>query len=448
MKNQFRLAAALWVLTLFPMFAWSSPSTTTLKLNLPVERYRLPNGLTVLLYVDRGAPLITYHTWFKVGSRDEQPGTTGIAHLFEHLMFKGAKRHGPKAFDKVMQANGGTNNAFTSHDYTGYFETLPADKLEIAMDLESDRMENLQLTEENLKSEREVVKEERRYRVENDVTGRLFEETYSTVFKVHPYRWPVIGWMDDLARITVEECQKFYKTYYAPNNAVIVLAGDFNKAEAKKLLVKYYGHIPSQEIPPRIVPAEPKQTEARENIFEREVQSDYLSLAFPNAPAGAPDYYALDVLQLILGEGSSSRLYKRLVYEAQIASWVGVSNSGSKDPGLFSVIAALKPGASQKKLERMIFDELNRARTQLYSEGEIQKAKNKIMTANVGTLKTLYGKAQALAFNEVVMGSYEFLHKDLERYNKVTAQQIQKAAKTFLGDQQRNLIVQKVKAKQ
>ncbi|HEX4922724.1 MAG TPA: pitrilysin family protein [Bdellovibrionales bacterium] len=412
---------------------------------MKVERYKLPNGLTVLMYVDRTVPLVTYHTWFKVGSRDEQPGYTGIAHLFEHMMFKGAKRYGPKEFDKVIQSNGGTNNAFTSHDYTGYFETLPSDKLELMIDLESDRMENLQISEANLKSEREVVKEERRYRVENDVTGRLFEETYATVFKVHPYRWPVIGWMEDLDRITVEKCLEFYKTYYAPNNAVVVIAGDFDKSNAKKLIEKYYGHMKSQPIPSRAVAAEPKQEAAREHVFERDVQSDYMTVAFQNAQAGQPDYYALDVLALILGEGPSSRLYKRLVYDTQLASSVGVSNSASKDPGLFSVTVALKPGVSQKRVERIVYDEIRHARTSLYSEFEIQKAKNAIMTMNVGMLKTVYGKAQSLAFNEVVMGSYEYLFKDLERYNKVTAAQIQRAATAVLDNSRRNLIVQKAK---
>jgi zinc protease len=402
--------------------------------------------LTVLMYVDKSVPLITYHTWFKVGSRNEQPGTTGIAHLFEHMMFKGAKRYGPKAFDKVIQSNGGTNNAFTSHDYTGYFETLPSDKLEVAIDLESDRMENLQITDENLKSEREVVKEERRYRVENDVSGRLFEETYATVFKVHPYRWPVIGWMEDLNKITVEKCREFYRTYYSPNNAVVVLAGDFDVASAKALIEKYYGHLKSQVIPESQYQQEPKQSEPREHIFEREVQSDYISIAFPNAPAGANEYYALDVLSLIMGDGPSSRLYKRLVYQTQLASWVGVSNASSKDPGLYQIIVGLKPGASQKRAERIVYDEIRRARSMPYPEYEIQKAKNKIMTTNVGMLKTIYGKAQGLAFNEIVMGSYEFLFKDLEHYNKVTAPQIQKAAGTFLDNNRRNLIVQKAKA--
>ena len=216
-------------------------------IKFPVEKYQLNNGLTVLLHEDHSVPTISYHTWFRVGSKNEEPGYTGIAHLFEHLMFKGAKRYTGKEFDRILQANGAVNNAFTSYDYTGYYENLPSDKLELAVDLESDRLVNLQVNAENLVSEREVVKEERRVRVDNSVGGFLSEMLYATVFKVHPYRWPVIGWMQDLDQIDLKKCREFYGSYYAPNNAVVIVAGDFDTKSAKALIDKYYSHLPASK---------------------------------------------------------------------------------------------------------------------------------------------------------------------------------------------------------
>jgi zinc protease len=233
------------------------PASFSQSIRFPVEKFKLANGLTVLLNEDHSAPIISYHTWFRVGSKNEEVGYTGIAHLFEHMMFKGAKRYTGEQFDRVLQANGGVNNAFTTHDYTGYYETLPGSKLELVADIEADRMENLQITPENLTSERDVVKEERRFRVDNNPGGVLREALYGTAFKVHPYRWPVIGYMEDISRIDVAKANEFYRTYYAPNNAVLVISGDFDKAEAKRIVEKYYGAIKSQEIPQRPRPPEP-----------------------------------------------------------------------------------------------------------------------------------------------------------------------------------------------
>lgn len=213
------------------------------QIRFPVEKYQLSNGLTVLLHEDHSAPIISIHQWFRVGSANEHPGRTGIAHFFEHLMFKGTPKYPNRELDRQIQANGGTNNAFTTRDYTGYYENMPSGKLELILDIESDRMRNLGFDEKEIKNEREVVKEERRYRVENNVYGYLHENVFETVFRVHPYRWPVIGYMRDLNATSIDDLKEFYRVFYAPNNAVLVITGDFKSSQAKSLIEKYYAKI-------------------------------------------------------------------------------------------------------------------------------------------------------------------------------------------------------------
>jgi len=412
-----------------------------LKINLNIEKFKLPNGLTVILNPDPTVPLISYHTWFRVGSRDETPGSTGIAHLFEHLMFKGAKRYDGKTFDKLLSANGASHNAFTTPDYTAFYANIPSSKLELVMDLESDRMENLKLTEENLKSELEVVKEERRYRVENQPTGRLSELVNSTVFKVYPYRWPVIGYAQDLDHMNLTNCQKFYRTFYAPNNAVIVISGDFSVSDAKYLLQKYYGGIKSQVLPEHHYPEEPPQTSGRQARIEKNIQNEYVSLAFRTVPDGHEDSYALEVLAGLLGDGTSSRLYRKLVDQKQLATGVGVSNHGAEGPGVFQAIVSLKPGASHDDTLQALFGEIWDSRNRLYSDKELLKAKNQLMKSYVEGLKTVSGRAFSLAFNEVALGSYDYLFKDLEKYNQVTSADVKRVAAKYLDNSLRNLIV-------
>ncbi len=319
-----------------------------------VEKYTLPNGLTVLLHVDHSTPIVSYQTWFRVGSKNEEPGFTGIAHLFEHMMFKGAKRYTGEQFDLLLQANGATNNAFTTHDYTGYYENFPSAKLELIIDIESDRLENLNITNESLASEREVVKEERRLRVDNNPMGILRETLFGTAFRVHPYRWPVIGYMSDLNNITVEKAMQFYSTYYAPNNATIVVAGDFDPKEAKRLIEKYYSHIKSQPIPEPKLAAEPKQTAPRSQFVSHDVQTVQFSLSYHTPKAGTDESYALDLLANIMGFGTSSRLHQRLVYKEQSALNAAAYNLTLQDSGLFQVTVALKPGAHFGKAERSV----------------------------------------------------------------------------------------------
>ena len=382
------LLALIFVLALTsPMrteAASSANAATTPSLQLQVERFKLPNGLNVLFHVDHSAPLVAYYTIYKVGSVNEQPGYTGIAHLFEHLMFKGAKKYDGKAFDRLLGRAGAVHNAFTTRDLTTYYAVVPSDKLNLIMDLESDRMANLQVTEENLKSEREVVKEERRFRVENQPQGALFEAIYATVFKSYPYRWPVIGWMQDLDHIDINKCREFFKTYYSPNNATIVIAGDFDISDAKSLLQKYYGGIPSQNIPILKTPIEPEQKAQREMRVSKNVQNEHLALSFRTPDGKHEDNYPLEILTEILGGGEFSRLYKKLVYNQQSASIVGADNAVSAGPGVLTIYLSLKPGVNHDEALQATYAILWDARNKLFTEKELQIAEDEVLKEHVG----------------------------------------------------------------
>ncbi len=410
-------------------------------IHFEVEKFKLANGLTVLFHVDKSAPIVAYYTFFKVGSRNEEPGYTGIAHLFEHMMFKGAKRYDGKTFDRLLGANGAINNAFTTRDVTTYYEILPSSKLELIVDLESDRMANLQITQANLDSEREVVKEERRYRIENQPQGSLFESVFATVFKTYPYRWPVIGWMEDINRISVEKCREFFKTFYAPNNATIVVAGDFNISDAKRMIEKYYGGISAQALPAQKFPEEPVQKTQREARVSKNVQNEHIAISFRAAESGNADIYALEILSEILGGGQFSRLYKKLVYEKQIANAAGADLNGLKGPGVFTIYMSLKPGASHDDALQLTYSILWDARNRLFSDNELQIAKNQVLREHIEVLKTANGKASALGYNEAVFGSYEHLFKDIEKYDAVTLEDLKRVSTKYLNPEQRNLIV-------
>jgi zinc protease len=410
-------------------------------IRFPVEKYTLPNGLVVLLAEDHSAPIISYQTWFRVGSKNEETGYTGLAHLFEHMMFTGTPRYKRDQFDAILQMNGATNNAFTTNDYTAFYENLPSSKLELVMDIEADRMVNLQVTAENLKSEREVVKEERRYRVDNNPMGVLQEALQDTAYKVHPYKWPVIGYMKDIDHITLEKAQEFYKTYYAPNNAVLVIAGDFKTKNAKSLIEKYYGPLHSSVIPQKARPAEPLQTDARSRFISRDVQNMTYILAYHVPGAGQYETYALDLLASILGGGNSSRLYKRLVYTTQQATNVGAGNYSLQDPSLLQIYVTLKPGQGLNEAEQFTYTEVWRPRIQGVTESELSMAKKRVAKGYIDSLKTVFGKAESLAQNEVLFGNYEEMFKDFSRYEKVTVPEIKAVAEKYLLPKQSTLVV-------
>ncbi len=453
-KTQIFTTATFSFFSIFTSFTTSAanpvsrtPAAAKLEIRFPVEKYTLKNGLTVLLAEDHSVPMVSYHTWYRVGSRDESPGVTGAAHMLEHMMFKGTKKYSGKEFDQILHENGIVNNAFTSFDYTGFYENLPSSKLEMIMDMEVDRMRFLSLRPEDLKSELQVVGEERRWRVDNNPGGLLREVMFGTLFKVHPYSWPTIGYMKDIQEYTSEKLKKFYDTYYVPNNAVLVLSGDFDIKKTKNLIEKYYSQLEPKSIPQRKYPAEPELTAPQRKVLPWDVQTRSLLVAYKGVPSGHEDSFALDLASALLGGGASSRLYKKVVYQQQVASSLGAYNMTNADPGAFLVMGTLKPGASAEPVEKTILQEIENLKNKAVSPQELQKVKNQVMMEFVEGLTTIDGKAQALAVNEIIFGDYQHLYSDLEKYDQVRAVDVQAAAKKYLQAQKRVIGILEPKTK-
>jgi zinc protease len=410
------------------------------QMQFPVEKFELKNGLKVLLIEDHAAPLISVQVGFRVGSKDENLGATGLAHLFEHMMFKGAKRYPGNQIESVMQKNGGVNNAYTTQDETVYYENFPSSKLELMLDIESDRMVNLKINEAQLNSEREVVKEERRMRLDNNPMGKMYNAMFEHSFRSHPYRWPVIGSMKDLNDLTINKCQDFYQMYYAPNNAVLVIAGDFEKENAKKLVARYFEPLKAQNVVRKTHPPEPEQTAERIHEIREEVQSTTVNVSYVTTKVGTKDAYALDVLAVLLGDGDSSRLHKSLVYHQPIATSASVSAPSLVDSGLIYFFANLKPGISYRVAEERIQTEITKAQKTLFTQSELQRAKNQIMMSYVSGLKKISGKARMVMVNEIKLGDYTALFDDLAKYEQVTVNDLQFVAKKYLQPQKRTII--------
>ncbi len=426
-------AFALFLFFLLPF----QSKAEDLKVRFPVEKFVLKNGLTVLLHEDHSIPMVSYHTWYRVGSRDEQVGVTGAAHMLEHMMFKGAKKYTGKQFDIILHANGIQNNAFTTDDYTGFYENLPSAKLELIMDVEVDRMKDLALRPQDLVSELQVVGEERRWRVDNNPASLLHEVIMDKFYEVHPYHWPTIGYMKDIQAYTVEKLRKFYEAYYVPNNAVLVIAGDIDNAKTKAMVEKYYGSLKFKALPERKYPQEPEPTHERRIETTGEVQNTTVAVAYKGVASGHPDGFALDLLADILGSGSSSRLYKKLVYESEKANSVTVYDFTSADPGYFMLVASLVPGQTSAYAEKVFAQEIERVQKNLVSEGELIKAKNQVMKEFVDGLMTIDGKAESLAINEIVQGDFNAIFTDLDKYQAITKADIQRVAQKYLQPQRR-----------
>lgn len=412
--------------------ASATSDRSQLRVEMPVEKFVLENGLTVLLLEDHSVPLVSYHTWYKVGSRNETPGVTGAAHMLEHMMFKGAKKYDGKQFDKILHENGMENNAFTTYDYTGFYQILPSDRLELMMDMEVDRMSSLQIKPEDLKSEIEVVKEERRWRTDNSPTGAVREALMLDLFSGSSYGWPVIGYMKDIEDYTSDKLRFFYDTYYKPNNAVLVIAGDIDSNKVKQLVKKYYGVLkPTGQQAPEFIARAPIN-KVRENIVKKDVQNATVYISWPSVPAGHPDGYALDIAGTLLGSGTSSRLYKKMVYEQQNAIGVFAYNYSMKFDGMFSIGSSVKSGKNLGSIKKTLMSELNLMRTKLVSNNEIDKATTSIIKGSVDELTTLDGKARALAVNEILTGDYQNFYKDIEKYKSVTAEDVRRVVQKYL----------------
>lgn len=396
--------------------------------------HKLDNGLKIVLLEDHDIPNIAYYTFFRVGARNERPGLTGVSHFIEHMMFNGTRAHGPGEFDRIMEAGGGANNAFTSEDMTGYTNWYPAVALEKMIELDADRMQGLSFDPQVLESERGVVASERRMAIENNNENLLSETVQAAAIMAHPYHWGVIGWMSDILGWKRDEIIAYYRTFYSPNNAVIVVCGDFQTDTLMALIRKYYASIPRGPEPPALITVEPPQLGPRRVTVRKPAQTPSFLQAY-HAPAAAdPDFPAMDVLGLVLLHGESSRLYQRLVAREQLAIEVSGGINRSLDPLLFTIAVKPRPGADLERIERIVAEELARIHKDGISETELAKALNKVRTDFYSPLQTIAGKAHMLGQCEIYYGGYEYLFKAMEPYQAVTTARIKELAGKYLTE--------------
>src|SRR5687767_502973 len=437
-QTMIRRAFALVVMLalLFPAAALraQSPARSTDS----VVAATLDNGLRVLLLEDHRSPIVSFQVWYRVGSRNESRGATGIAHFLEHMLFKGTPKYGPRMFARLVEQNGGQNNAFTSADVTSYYVNIAADKIDLVIDLESDRMQNALLDPKEIDSERQVVIEERRTRTEDDPGGFLGEEVGSLAFKAHPYGYPIIGWMEDIKRITAEEIRAFYKTYYVPNNAIVVVAGDFRAADVMAKIRATFGAIPKGAAPPPVLAVEPPQNGERRTTVKKEAQLPIVYLGYHVPHQKSADAPALEVLSTVLSGGRASRLYKNLVYKQLALEAGGDYSYFSLDPNLFWFWATPMPGQTPEAMEQALLAEMERLKTDPVSEEELQRAKNQTEAAFVFQEDSVHRRASLLVRFELI-GGYALMDRFLPTIRAVTAEDLRRVARAYFPLDKKNV---------
>ena len=401
------------------------------------EKYTLPNGLEVILHEDHSTPIISVNTWYHVGSADEKPGRTGFAHLFEHLMFMGSEHVPNGVFDKELEAAGGDNNASTAEDRTNYYEDIPSNALPLALWLDSDRMGYLLTTmdKEKVDLQREVVKNERRQGVDNAPYGISDEIILAALYpKGHPYSWSVIGSMADLSAASVDDVKNFFKTYYAPNNATLSIAGDFDPVKTKQLIKTYFGSIPrGPALParPSVAPVVlPRDTFL---VAEDRVQLPRAFYEWPTPKQFSKDDAPLDVLAAILASDKNSRLYKRLVYDMQVVQSVRASQQSSRLASKFEIDVTPKPGQSLAGIDKVINEEIKKLMNEPVTEREIARAKNSYRSSFLNRIASVHGKADLLNEYNYLAGTPDYVQRDAARYEAVTRADVQRVARTYLG---------------
>jgi len=405
-----------------------------------IHRFTLKNDMTFLVMEDDSIPNATMYLFWKTGSRNEAPGITGLAHFFEHMMFNGAKKYGPKMFDQTMEAAGGSNNAYTSENLTVYQEWFPADALEIMFDLEADRIADLALDPKIVESERGVVTSERIRGLENSNFRQIWEEVKNAAFRAHPYSWPIIGHASDIANWSLDDLKSFHKTYYAPNNAVVVVVGAVKTDNVKKLAKQYFEPIPKQPAPKAIHTVEPEQTgERRVYVQKSSVTSPNIMLGYHIPNNKHEDYYALKLLGDILGSGNRARLNASLVYEQQIAASIFSWVPDSIDPNLFYIYAVGSQSASPEQLEQGLLKEIYRIQQQGVTEQELQRAKNQQQVEFYKTFSTISDRADLIGSYEIFHGDFSLMFSAPQTYNKVTTDDIKRVAQQYLTKKNRTV---------
>jgi zinc protease len=399
----------------------------------------LPNGLKVILLENHKVPEVTFQVWYRVGSRNEDWGKTGLSHMLEHMMFKGTQKVSGEAFSRLIEENGGNDNAFTSKDYTAYFENLSSDRIQVPIDLESDRMHNLVLREEDFRTERMVVMEERRMRTEDSPQSYLAEQIEATAFQTSPYHWPTIGWDEDIERFHLEDLKSYYRIYYNPANAFLVVAGDFRKEEILPRIEKAFGPNPKGPLPDQKKDIDPPQSGERKIYIAREAQLPFIIMGchVPNIPN--PDSYVLEVTAAILAGGKSSRLYQNLVREKQIALSIDADNSFlSRDPDLFTFSAQPLPGKEVSELEKALNLEIEHLQKEPVGNKELEKAKNQLEAAFVYQQDSLFAQAMLLAHYEITAG-WRTIDDYIPSIKKVTAEDIRRVADKYFYPRNRTV---------
>jgi zinc protease len=411
----------------------------------------LANGMKVIVQEDHAIPNVAMYFFYRIGSRNERPGTTGLSHFFEHMMFNGARKYGPKQFDKQMDNIGGNNNAYTTNDVTVYTDWFPTPALELMFDMEADRIRDLAFDPKIVESERGVVYSERRSSVDNSNIGMLYELARATAFVAHPYHWPVVGWPSDIESWSMDDLKNHFRMGYAPNNCVLVVVGDVLNAQVMSLAKKYLEPIPRQEPPPAVRTKEPPQQGERRVTLSKQAQLPIQLVLFHVPESRHPDRRALGVAATLLTHGQSSRLYKRMVDTEQIALSVGAGVGDALDPTVFTFNIQPRSGVDPATTEKALFEELSKLQADAVPDTELRKAKNQMLADLYRQLKTIAGRANLLGSYEVFQGDYAKLFSADKEIEAVTAADVQRVARQYFVAKNRTaatLVPEKVEVKQ
>ncbi|WP_396171970.1 M16 family metallopeptidase [Flavobacterium sp.] len=413
-----------------------------------VKTFTLNNGMKFLVVEDFSIPNANMYFFYKVGSRNEHQGITGLSHFFEHMMFNGAKKYGPKEFDRTMEFNGGSNNAYTTENVTVYTDWFPAAAAETMFDLEADRIASLSIDPKMVESERGVVLSERQTGLENSPWRLLSENMQATAFQEHPYHWPVIGYEDDMKNWTQLDLERYFKTYYAPNNCVVVVSGALKLEKVKELAKKYLEPIPAQPEPPKVHIVEPAQTGERRITVQKEVATPYMMIGYKTPESKNEDYYALNILSSVLSSGNSSRLYAALVDQKQLATEVFSNFGDTFDPNLFNVYAVANKDVKDVDLEQAIYTEIEKIKKEGISEKELQKIKNQKLMEFYSQVETINGKSNNIGTYEVFFGDYRKMFDAPDKYNKITVADVQKVANKYFTKSNRTVGILKTNSEE
>src|SRR3954469_22805698 len=438
MVRPLRLLGAAAAAAAVVLAAAGNPSAASRPPKFQYQITTLPNGLTVVLSEDHSTPIVHVNLTYHVGSKNERPGRTGFAHLFEHLMFKGSKNVQPEAHTSMLASVGGQSNAYTTDDETVFWETVPAWYLPLTLWLEADRMATLRIDKDTFENEREVVKEERRMRIDNQPYGRLNEIIYDQAFTVHPYKHATIGSMQDLEAASVDDVRDFYRTYYVPANATLVLVGDFDTVQALQMVSNYLGRVPKADKPvPRDIPQEPPQTKEKRVTLQQPWPLPAVVVAYHVTRDGNPDSYPLHIAAKVLSDGQTSRIYKKLVYEKQMAVAAFGNANLIEDPNLFYCVAIVSPGHTPEEVATALIAELERLKTEPITDRELQRSKNQFARDYIMGRESNQQKAGQLSHAVVIHNDIKTADGEFDIFQNITVADVQRVARTYFRPENR-----------